>query len=136
MILYENGYIRLDYAPSTDILCIEYPDMQEFELLHIHKAINIILEAITNYDIKKCLLDTSNTEMEVGDDNHSVVMHHLASGFMNTRLQKVARVASGNAAREKRVDSFVREVQQEAKPVIAYQNFTDRAAAVDWLLGE
>lgn len=134
MILFENGFIKLDYAPSTNILCIECPDMEEFELLHIHKAINIIPEALTNYDIKKCLLDTSNTDMEVGEENHSVAMNHLASGFMSSRLQKVARVSSGNVAREEHVSLFVREVEQEAKPAIAYRNFTGRAEAMDWLL--
>lgn len=136
MILYDNGFIKLDYNPSTDILYVKCPDVQEMDLLYIYTAINIVVEAVANYDIKKCIVDASKTNMHVSSENHNIVMNHLASGLLATRLQKLARISSKDHAREERVKSYVKETEEEVKPAITFQNFTSRASATRWLLAD
>ncbi|GAB3541467.1 hypothetical protein GCM10027443_40790 [Pontibacter brevis] len=135
MILYDNGFLKLDYNPSTDILYVQCPDVHEYDLLQIQQAFNIIIETVINYDIKKCILDTSKTKMNVGDENHSSVMQHLGRGLVTTRLQMLARIATKDTARERRVENYVRTVYAEVKPTGMFQNFTSKAAAVRWLTG-
>lgn len=133
MILYDNGFIKLEYEPSTDILYVRAPDVHEYDLLQIYQAFNIFIEAVTNYDIKKCILDTSETDMNVSDEDHRIVMRHLGSGLMATRLQKLARIATKDAAREKRVEKYVKQVYDEVKPAGTFKNFADKDAAIKWL---
>ena len=134
MILYDNGFIKLDYNTSTDILHINCPDMYEYDLLFIHQAIKVTVEILINYDIKKVILDTGNTGTDMSSESHSIVMAHLATDLVATRLQKFARIISKDTAREKRVEAFVKTWQEEARPAIKFQNFTSKADAMEWLM--
>ena len=61
------------------------------------------------------------------------MISQLARDLMTTRLQKLARIATKDAEREKRVESHAIEVEESIRPGIAFRNFTSRAAATDWL---
>ena len=135
MILYENGYIKLDYSPSTDILYAECPDIHEYDLLQLHRAFTIIVEAIRGYDIKYFILDFTKTSINISQEDYRVVMNQFARDLMTTRLQKLARIATMDAERENRVESYARQVKEETKSAIAFLNFPSRAAATDWLTG-
>lgn len=135
MILYENGFIKLDYNPSTDVLYVKCPDIYEQELLFIHKAIRVVVEAVASHGIKNFVLDASRTEMDMSSENHGIVMAHFASDLVATGLQKLARIVSEDTAREKRVEAFVKAFYEEEKPTIGFRNFTSKAAAIDWITG-
>lgn len=134
MILYDNGFIKLDYDASTDILHVNCPDVYEHELLFIHQTIGVVLENLVNYNIKNFLLDTSNAGLDLSSESHGIVMTHLATGLVATRLQKFARIISIDTAREKRVEAFVKTFYQEERPAIEFQNFTSKTDAMKWLM--
>lgn len=136
MILYENGYIRLDYCPSTDILYAECPDIYEYDLLQLHQAFSIIVETIRGYDIKYFILDFTKTHINVSQEDYRVVMSQFARDLMTTRLQKLARIATRDTARENKVEEYAKKVKEETKSEIPFRNFTSRAAATDWLTGK
>lgn len=134
MILYENGFIRLEYDASADMLYVEGPDVQEYTLLRVYEASNIIVGAIGQYNIKRLLIDSSETVVDVSQEDYRVVMSQFTRDLMKTSLQKVVRVATRDAARESGVESYLKQVKECKRQALAFQNFTSRAAAVDWLL--
>jgi hypothetical protein len=52
MILHQSSIIKLEYDPATDILEVEYPDLEKFMLPEIKHAFNLMVETIRNYDVK------------------------------------------------------------------------------------
>lgn len=136
MILYENGFIRLEYDASTDMLYVEGPDVQEYALLRVYEASNIIVGAIGQYNIKRLLIDSSDSVVDVSQEDYRVVMNQFTRELMKTSLQKVVRVATKDTVRESGVESYMQQVKGRIKPALAFQNFTSRAAAIDWLTGE
>lgn len=134
MILYDNGFIKLDYNASSDILQVNCPDVYEHELLFIHQIIGVVVETLINYDIKNFILDTSDAGLDLSSESHSIVMTHLATDLVTTRLQKFARVISKDTAREKRIEAFVKTFYNEQQPAIAFKNFKSKAAATKWLM--
>ena len=101
MILFQNSIVKLDYNPATDILEIEYPDLHGYLLLEIKHNINIIVDIIKSYDVKKLILDSSRTVIAVSEEESREVAMYLAAGIMTTRVQKVARLQSLNTVIEK-----------------------------------
>ncbi|WP_162056113.1 hypothetical protein [Pontibacter pamirensis] len=136
MILYENGFIRLEYDASTEMLYVDGPDVQEYALMRVYEASNIIVGAIGKYNIKRLLIDSSETVVDLCHEDYKVVMNQFTRNLMKTSLQKVVRVANRDAARESGVEKYVKQVNQRAKPSLAFQNFTSRAAAIAWLWAE
>ena len=131
MILYENGFIRLEYDASTDMLSVEGPDVQEYALLRVYEASNIIVGAKGQYNIKRLLIDSSQAVVDVSHEDYKVVMNQFTRDLMKTSLQKVVRVAAGESA----TVSAGEGARGRAKPAIAFQSFTSRDAALDWLRG-
>jgi hypothetical protein len=129
MILYQSGLIKLDYDPAVDILFVEWPDFQVYTLSDVRMAINTLVETVRIYDIKKLLVDSSRTVIEVNEEEYRAVMADFARALMTTRLQKMARIMTSDPERESRVNA----VKEEVKLSVAFQNFTDRAVAIEWL---
>ncbi|WP_125185490.1 hypothetical protein [Botryobacter ruber] len=136
MILYQDGFITLDYDPSTDVLYAACPDLQDFVLLQIHAAFNRIVSAVGAYDIKNLLLDFSKTTIDVSDDDYKMVLSQFVQDLMPTCVKRVARVISDDAVREARVASLAIEFKKELKPAFVFRNFTSQAAARYWLTGK
>ncbi|GHA81448.1 hypothetical protein [Pontibacter akesuensis] len=133
MIIYHNSIITLDYNPATDILSVALPDMQAHSISEVEHCLDIIAEHIVSYDVKKLLLDSSKAVVEVGDEAYRSLILQFSRQLMKTRLQKVARIATPVASQEHRANLVAEEVHQ-LNPAVAYENFTGRAAALDWLL--
>lgn len=130
--LYENGFIRLDYDASTGVLYVKGPDVQEHALLRVYEASGIIVEAIGLYNIKRLLIDSSEAVVDVSHEDYRVVVNQFARELMRTSLQKVVRLA----ARERRVETYVKKVAAGRESALAFENFTCRDAAMNWLTGE
>lgn len=135
MILFQSSIIKLDYTPATDILDVEYPDLHGFMLPEIKHNIDIMVDNIINYDVKKVLLDSSHTVVSVSAEESRDVATYLAAGLIKTRVQKVARVQSNNIVVETNAQGNIQHIQEALPLPFLLQNFTSKAEAMDWLLG-
>ena len=68
MLLFKNSIITLDYNPAADILEVAYPDLHGFLLPEIKHSIDIMIDNVKNYDVKRILLDSTRTVISVSDE--------------------------------------------------------------------
>ena len=135
MVLFQNSFIRLDYTPATDILVIEYPDLHGYLLPEIKNSINILVENVRNYDVKKLLLDSTRTISSVTEEESREVATYLAKGLMKTRVQKVARLQSASTTVEKLAQGNLKHIQESGALPFQLKNFTNKADALEWMQG-
>jgi hypothetical protein len=134
MILFENSVMKLDYNPATDILDVAYPDLHDYMLPEIKHSINILVDMIKSYDVKKLLLDSTRTVVAVSNAESRAVTVYLAGGIMQTRVQKVARVESASKSVEAIAEGNIRHIRESQQLPFQLQNFTSKHEAVDWLI--
>lgn len=133
MLLFENSIIRLDYNPATDILEVEYPDLQGYLLPEIKHNINIMIDIIKSYDIKYLLLDSTRTIISVSEEESREVATFLAGNLMNTRVQKVARIQSPSDKVERTAQSNVKHIKESGALSFELEFFTNKKEALAWL---
>ncbi|QMU30411.1 hypothetical protein [Adhaeribacter radiodurans] len=133
MVLHD-GIITLDYNPAQDVLITSMPDIKTFGLSEVSYCLGLIVEYIRNYDIKKLLLDSSNSVVEVEDEAYKTITTQFALNLMNTRLKKLARVGTTNTNREESSAKISQEIKQELNLPIEYKSFNGKAEAMEWLL--
>ncbi|MBB6613031.1 hypothetical protein H7F15_18465 [Pontibacter sp. Tf4] len=134
MLLYQNSLITLTFDPANDVLDVAYPDLHDYLIPEIKNSINIILETIVNYNIKKMLLDASNTVVSIGHEESHEISMYLAKGLVRTCLQKVARVQSPNTVLEERSDKTIQVIENTLQLPFELQNFTTKEEALLWLI--
>lgn len=134
MILFDNSLVKLDYNPTTDILEVAYPDLQEYLLADVKISFDNLVENIMSYDVKRVLLDSSQTIVSVSTEKSREITTHLVAGLSKTRLQKLARLQSSSPFVESTADGNIRHVKATLSLPFDFQNFTSRAEAVEWLL--
>ena len=134
MILFENSVVKLDYNPATDILDVAYPDLHDYLLPEIKHSINILVDTIKGYDVKKLLLDSTRTVIAVDEAESREIAVYLAGGIMQTRVQKVARVESPSKSVEATAEVNIRHIRETQQLPFQLQNFTSKHEAVDWLI--
>lgn len=134
MIIANNGLITLDYDPATDILSVDLPDVRSFSLGEVERSLQILVDAIINYDIKKLFLDSSKAVVEVDDEAYRRLILKFSMDLMKTRLLKLARIGSAIDHQEQRANMVAGEIRQQQQLAIDFQNFRTRTEAVDWLL--
>ncbi|MFD3003924.1 hypothetical protein ACFS7Z_26445 [Pontibacter toksunensis] len=135
MVLFDNSIIRLDYAPASDILAAEYPDLHDFLLPDIKRSLDTLVDTVTHYDVKRLLLDSTRTVTTVCEEAGKDIAAHLAAGLMKTRVEKVARVQSVSPTVESTAQKNIEHVRQSVSLPFELRNFTSRTEAVEWLLG-
>jgi len=133
MILFQNSIIKLDYNPATDILEIAYPDLNGYLLPEIQYSINLMVDIIKNYDIKKLLLDSTRSVSSVSDEDSREVATYLAAAIMKTRVVKVARLQSQSTTIEKRTQGNIRHIRDSLPLPFQLQIFSNKAGAFEWL---
>lgn len=131
MILYEDGFLKLDYDANTDILYVPCPDIQAFELLHIHTALAIVVDILASYDIKRFLFDSSKSLIDINPAEYHQLLAQLTRGLVTSRLQKLARVVSTDLVRERSIEQFL--IQSKEHLPYEIQNFGNKTVALDWL---
>ncbi|MBC5772740.1 hypothetical protein H8S95_01580 [Pontibacter sp. KCTC 32443] len=136
MTLYEDGFLKLSYDATYDILYVPCPHIQEFELLHIQKALSIVVETLISYDIKRFLFDSSNSQIDLPAEDHYHLIGQLIRGLMPSRLQKLARVGSTDTMRENSIERFLDNSEVQYTLPFKIQNFPSKAAAINWLIKE
>lgn len=133
MILFENSIIKLDYTPATDILNVQYPDLHGFLLPEIKHSIDILVDTVKNYDVKKVLLDATHTVMSVDVEESREISVYLAQGLTKTRVAKLARLQSLNHAIETRAKATIQHLAEAQLLPFELQNFTVKEKALAWL---
>lgn len=133
MILFDNSLIKLNYHPAYDILEVAYPDLHEFLLREIKHSIDIIIENIINYDIKRVLLDSSKTIIAVDVDKSRQITSYLTAGLMRTRIQRLARIQSLNATVETTAQSNIKYVRETLSLPFELKSFPSKTEASEWL---
>ena len=133
MILLQNNIIKLDYDPATDIIEVNYPDLQGYLLPEIRNSINLMVETIRNYDVKKLLIDVSQTVVDVSDDENREISVQLAAELQHTRLQKMARVQPKDNALEAKAQENIKLIKAQGLLPYQIKTFTDKAVALIWL---
>ncbi|GAB3204635.1 hypothetical protein ABID22_002493 [Pontibacter aydingkolensis] len=135
MILHQNSIIKLEYNPATDILEVKYPDLQKFMLFEIKESLKLMVSTVRNYDVKRLLLDASQTLIEINDEENRDLTISLATELSKTRLQKVARIKPVDLNKEARAQENIKQIEKSGSLPFAIRTFSDRADAINWLIG-
>ena len=129
MIIFENGFIRLDYDPASDILMFEMPNVDIIVMPEMVRSLALIVEHIRNYDVKKILLDARKTDIWVEEESYAAIITAFYNELGNTRLEKIARLVTIDSVRE----NVVKKIFQNHRFPFQVQQFTDHSTAVAWL---
>jgi hypothetical protein len=124
-----NKFIKLEYSPTTDVLFIEWPNIQEYSLPEIRYILQDVVSNVKNYDIKKILADTRNSNIGVDAAAYADVLNQLARDLMTTRLEKFARLSTQDKNREK----IVKNAGALVVGAIEFKNFENAEEALEWL---
>ncbi|PVY42153.1 hypothetical protein [Pontibacter virosus] len=133
MILLQNSILRLEYEPATDILQVRYPDLQRYHLSEIKHSLQVMVQTIRNYDVRKLLLDARTTSIEIDDEENRQLTLDLAAMLSQTRLVKVARVQPFDPEHEARAQRNIEAARKAGALSYEVATFTTPAAALDWL---
>ncbi|RAU84341.1 hypothetical protein [Pontibacter arcticus] len=130
MILFESYAVRLDYDPATDILTADLSQVNEFYKLEIQEAFQAIATTVSHYDVKRLLMDSRKRIVAVDNETYSFLLNDFLQKLKETRLQRMARLHSGIAARETLADRMQEQVATHFEMV----TFTDKDKALAWLV--
>ncbi|WP_026463847.1 hypothetical protein [Adhaeribacter aquaticus] len=133
MILFDNSLIKLNYSAATDILEVAYPDLHGYLLTEIKNSIDALVENVRNYDVKKLLLDSSNTIISVSEQESREIASYLAAGLIQTRLRKLARIQSPRSAVENTAQNNIKHIKNTGLLPFELLNFSNKAEAIEWL---
>lgn len=129
MVIYKNGFLRLDYEPATDILSFEMPNVDDIVMPEMKRSLTVIVEHVRNYDVKRVLLDARQTNIWVDEDSYACIISEFYRNLMATRVQKVARIVKPDSIREKIVLNLLTNMTLS----VEVQRFTEVSAALEWL---
>ncbi|MBD1396504.1 hypothetical protein H9Q13_04950 [Pontibacter sp. JH31] len=133
MILLQNSVLKLEYNPATDILQVRYPDLQSMHLSEIKHNLNIMVDTIRNYDVRKLLLDASHTNIEINDEENRAMSMELAAQLSKTRLIKLARIQPASKDREVKAQENIEVLQRSGLISYELRSFTNHREALAWL---
>lgn len=133
MIIHQNSLISLDYSPAFDILEVEYPDLQGYMLSHIKDSLDLMVDTIRTYDVKRLLLDASKTVIELNDEENKNLTIYLASQLVKTRLQKLARIQPIDLNVEIRAQENIQNIASSGLLPYQLKTFTVKEEALNWL---
>jgi len=136
MILYQNSLIILDYTPSSDILSVVWPNAEPYNLAEIRRTLDILVESIRNYDVKKLLIDASQTTVssELNEAEYKSIVIQFAHDLTKTRLQKSARITTSDKIREIKSRELSATIITDTKLAVDSQIFSTKDEAITWLL--
>lgn len=135
MMLFQNRLIVLEYRPGTDVLSVDWPSVSAYDLLEVERSLNTLVEYITNYDVKRLLIDSTRTTISPDLDmaKYQAIVTEFAYKLQKTRLQKSARIMHADLAREANSQKISEDISRKARLTVENRNFTDKAEALAWL---
>ncbi|RNI21859.1 hypothetical protein [Rufibacter latericius] len=135
MILYQNGLLQLDYEPATDVLHVTLPSAHLFGVSELQRSLDTIASYIQSYDVKKLLLNSSNTVLhDLDDASYREVVAKFFTDLKRTRLQRIARVGTSTASHEDRSARITSTLKQELYAPFVLETFPNEGKAFQWLL--
>ncbi|KAA3436918.1 hypothetical protein [Rufibacter hautae] len=135
MILYQNGLIELDYNPATDVLHVTLPDAHHIGISELKRSLDTIASYIQSYDVKKLLLNSSNTLLHDMDDTvYRGVVAQFFTDLKKSRLQRIARVGTQTPSHEIRSANVTAALRQELAASFVLETFPSEPNALQWLL--
>lgn len=135
MIIYQSGLLSLDYSPATDVLTAELPNVVEFGVPELSRALAIVGENAHNYDIKRLLLDSSKVLVDkMGDEDYRAVVGEFIAGLTRSRLERLARVNGTVPSHEERVLTVANDATQRLGSPFMIRTFFGREDALRWLV--
>lgn len=129
MILFKNSYITLEYDPQTDILSVDMPTVDHLILPEVKLTLNILVEHVRNYNVKKLLVDARKTVVEVDETTYTHLVEGFSRELMATNIEKVARIVTKSTIRE----GVVKKVYGKEDLPIKFRSFEEREEALEWL---
>lgn len=133
MILYPDSLLALEYEMSTDILTVQWPHLTTASLPELQVAITKLIDAINHYDVKRLLIDSSKSKVDLPEEIYKPIIFGLIQALAKTRLAKMARVLPEDALREIRLRSYNAEMTQQNMFTFQTGEFATRVAARKWL---
>lgn len=130
MILFESPLIRLEYSPATDILTADLSAAYEFYLMEVREAFDTLVKNARHYDVKRVLMDSRKRIIQIEEDKYAALLADFLNDLKTTRLQKLARLHTGNNTRE----NLVKTMQQQVNYGFLLKTFTDKDQAIEWLI--
>ena len=129
MILYNSPLIRLDYTPATDILTADLSATYEFYAMEVQEALSTIAKYIRHYDVKRLLMDSRKRIVQIENERYAIIMADFMREIETTRLQKLARLRTGNTDRE----NLAKAMQEQFITSFQMKTFAEKEQALDWL---
>jgi uncharacterized protein YqgV (UPF0045/DUF77 family) len=138
MILFQNHLVVLDYDPKTDILFVEWPSLNAYDLLEIERTVNLLVDYIRNYDVKNLLIDSSHSQMHPDMDMEAYmrIVTEFALNLQKTRLERSASVVHIDKVRQEQSEKISEQVTKKVHLTIESRNFATREEGFRWLRGE
>jgi predicted HAD superfamily phosphohydrolase YqeG len=121
--------LLLEYDPTIDVLFVEWPDFNHYALPELHFTLESLVEIIRSFDIKNLLVDATKTVVAIEQEDYEEISGKFAQDLLTTRLQKLARLVSNSAVREKHVANF----RKKSNFSFAFESFATKEEAMSWL---
>ncbi|AKD03430.1 hypothetical protein POKO110462_05640 [Pontibacter korlensis] len=134
MKLHSDGLCELEYDAATDILTARWLQSKTSTLAELSYTMQVLLDTIRNYDIKRLLIDAHEDVEGVSDVEYVDLNVEFAKKLVQTRLQKIARLGNPNHNRENFIEALAEDLLAQPTTLVAFQNFTDERSAIQWLL--
>lgn len=128
----------LHYDPATDILHIDWPELDRVEPGEVDQNFALIKDVINQYFIKRFLLDARKTSHLPDTELLREQMIKFFMQLSGTTLQKVARLGSSNLQRaaiaEIVKDVLTSDVTCANQQTFQFRDFENEDLATKWLL--
>ena len=124
-----NQFIKLEYSPATDVLYVEWPNIHDYSVPELKHILSEILSTIRNYDIRKVLADSTKSIVTLPDAEYNSIVEQLTRDLMTTRLQKFARLTTGQGNREQAAS----KAAEALAGFFEVRNFSNLEEALEWL---
>ncbi|MBB6610998.1 hypothetical protein H7F15_08115 [Pontibacter sp. Tf4] len=133
MILHKDGLIVLNYEVGFDTLVVKWLASDTATSPELRYSMQILVEKIRSYDIKRLLIDAREDVVAVSDEEYVELNVNFAKNLVQTRLERIARLGTTNLNRENFVKGLVADLQSLPETSLVYKEFNDEATAKEWL---
>lgn len=124
-----SKFLKLEYNPATDILYVEWPDIYEYSSPELKFILGEVLNTIRSYDVKKVLADSTRSRVTLNPVEYEEIVDQFTKNLMDTRLEKFARLTTGQGFREYAAGKAAEALQG----ICNVENFYDLEEAINWL---
>ncbi len=133
MLIYQDGFIELNYDAATDILTVSWPDIVDPQGSGLEHAFGKLVETVRYYDIKKLIIDSRFNKVYIQEWEYTELMQGVHKALSTTRLEMAARLGSMDSSREEKASKHAIQIIDQFKPTFAFRNFNLASDALNWL---